>query len=223
LSIAAAVAFSGAACHSGPRGGREAVNVPVMEASGTFFDAQLTADIRFGRAKLPGRPGHLGDDAERGPSDERLGGTRGGASGFIANAGIRPEEMRMGAADGRGPGGRPREESNGASPAGAPARTGQNPAVQLRLTLTNNSAQSFEVEVLEFSSLLGNFAVHPAKIFIAPRTAATFDPMTSRLGIPQGDLPLKVRLRSGEKTDEQTLMLKVIAENGPGAEIPPRN
>jgi hypothetical protein len=215
LSIAAAAALGGAACHSGPPrgpgGAREAIHIPVMEAAGKFFDTQLTAEIRSGRAKLPGRPG---DGAEGGPRGEGRGGPRGGGGGgFSANAGMGPIGMGGG---GRGPGGggdRPHEDSGGVSPVGARARTEQNPAVQLHLTLTNHGTQLLEVEVLEFSSLLGNFAVHPAKTSIAPGTTATFDPMTSRLGIPQGDLPLKVRLRSSEKTEEQTLTLKIIAED----------
>ncbi len=186
LSIAAAFALGGTACHSGPPrgpgGGREAIHIPVMEASGKFFDGQLAADVRFGRARLPRRPdGPGGGNGGDGPRHEGRGGPRG--------------------------------NMDGSPHSGSRVRAENNPAVQLHLTLTNTGTQLLEIEVLEFSSALGNFVVHPPKTSIAPGQTATFDPMTSRLGIPQGDLPLKVRLRSSEKTDEQTLTLKIISED----------
>ncbi len=215
LSLAAALALGGAACHSGPPrgpgGGREAIHIPVMEAAGKFFDGKLTADIRFGRAQLPGRPG--GPDTDGAPRGEgRSPGVGGGGGGFSASAGMGP--MSMGGGGGRGPGGGggPRDDSDAQPSRGTRTRTEQNPAVQLHLTLTNHGEQPLEIEVLEFSSLLGNFAVHPAKTSIAPGATASFDPMTSRLGIPQGDLPLKIRLRSGGKIEEQPLTLKIVAE-----------
>ncbi|WP_138223363.1 hypothetical protein [Nibricoccus aquaticus] len=213
LSLAAALALGGAACHSGPPrgpgGGREAIHIPVMEAAGNFFDGQLTANIHFGRAQLPNRPG-TDDD----PRNDARSLRDGGRGGFSANAGMGPMNMSGGGGGGRGPGGGgPREDPDAQPARGTRARTEQNPAVQLHLTLTNTSAQPLDIEVLEFSSLLGNFAVHPAKTSIAPGTTATFDPMTSRLGIPQGDLPLKIRLRSLAKTEEQTLTLKIISQD----------
>jgi hypothetical protein len=219
LSIAAAVALGGTACRSGPSrgpgGGPQAIHIPAMEAAGQFFDNQISADVRFGRAQFPGTPrgGGRGDDGEKRSGDGR--GPKGGGGGF--SAGMGPMSVGGGGRGdgGRGPGGEGPDAGDGPSghsPVGARARTEQNPAVQLHLTLTNRSAQPIEIEVLEFNSLLGNFAVHPAKVSIAPSGTATFDPMTSRLGIPQGDLPLKVRLRAAGKTEEQTLTLKITSE-----------
>jgi hypothetical protein len=180
-----------------------------MEASGKFFATQVSAFVRFGRANFPGSPGRPGG-AQGGAHGEGRG-PRGGGGGFSASAGMGPVGVG-GGGGGRGPdgGGRDFGEGPSASPVGARARTENNPAVQLHLSLTNDGTEPFEIEVLEFSSLLGNFAVQPAKVSLAPGQSAAFDPMTSRLGIPQGDLPIKVRLRHGDKTDEQTLILKMI-------------
>jgi len=214
--------FGFVACHSGPphgRGGehREAVHVPRMEAAGTFFDGQVVADIRFGRATFPGRPGDPAD-SEGGPRrgggghGPRGGGNSGGDVSLYPGMGA--NSMALGKNVGFGGGGGPREESGVRSPVGARARSEHNPAVQLHLTLTNRSPQPLEIEVLAFDSLLGNFVVTPEKLPLAPDQTASFDPMTSRLGIPQGDLPLKVRLRSGEKSEEQTLTLKIVSSDG---------
>ena len=218
ISIVAISTFALSACHSGPPrgpGGAQAIHIPVMEAAGQFFDGQISADVRFGRARFPDGLRGGGEGGKR--SVEGRGPKSGG---FSASAGMGPMSVGGGGRGGGGPG--PDGEGpdggggpSGPSPVGARARTEQNPAVQLHLTLTNRSAQPVEIEVLEFNSLLGNFAVHPAKVSIAPSGTATFDPMTSRLGIPQGDLPLKVRLRAGDKTEDQTLTLKIVSEDGP--------
>ena len=222
LSLAAIVALGAAACRSGPprgpNGGPQPIHVPAMEASGKFFDAQLSASVRFGRANFPGGPGRPGG-ADGGARGEGRG-PRGGGGGFSASAGMGPVGVGGGGGGGRGPGGGGPDfdgEGPSASPVGARARTENNPAVQLHLSLTNDGADPLEIEVLEFSSLLGNFAVQPAKVSLAPGQTARFEPMTSRLGIPQGDLPIKVRLRHGDKTDEQTLILKIVPDTAADA------
>lgn len=190
-----------------------------MEASGKFFDGQLAAEIHFGRAKPPaGAKGGPNGSGEGGPSGGGRG-PRGGAGGGGFSANMGPLGMG-GGGGGRGPGGDSGgpPEASSSSHSGSRVRTETNPPVQLHLTLSNQGTQPLNVEILEFSSVLGNFAVNPEKVSIAPGTTATFDPMTSRLGIPQGDLPLKVRVRSAGKTEEQTLTLKIIGEDdGSGA------
>jgi hypothetical protein len=216
MSLAAALALGGSACQSRPpRGsGSQAIHIPIMEASGKFFDNQLTADIRFGRAQFPDGHGRSGGSEGNGPRGDGRS-PRGGGGGFGMSGGMGPTGMGGGGlGGGRHEGRGDRDSDGGLPPTASHVRTENNPAVQLHLTLTNHGTQPLEVEVLEFSSLLGNFAVNPAKVTIAPEATATFEPMTSRLGIPQGDLPLKVRLRKAGKTEEQTLSLKIISEDG---------
>jgi len=43
------------------------------------------------------------------------------------------------------------------------------------------------------------------------RASVLLDPMISRLGIPTEDVPIKVRLRNGSASEQQTLVLKMPA------------
>lgn len=206
--LGAALALCLAACHSGPpRGAREPMVIPRMAAAGNFFEERLEATIDFDRARVPHRPG-TPVDADGGPRRDAKSGARRGGASFSGGAGMGSMNMQGGGAR---PGGAPPEGSARTRNSGPRPRMENNPAVQLFLTLTNRSAHPMDIEVLELNSALGNFAVSPAKVSLAPGQSAAFEPMTSRLGIPQGDLPITLRLRASGITDEQTVMLKRVA------------
>jgi hypothetical protein len=89
------------------------------------------------------------------------------------------------------------------------------PPVALRLRLTNKSKEAVEVKFVLCKSDLGDFAVRPEKLALAPDQTAEPDPMTSRLGIPAGDLVLRVSLRIGGKTEQKDLVLRKVTVNEP--------
>jgi len=161
-----------------------------MEAKGVFFAGTVGVEVHFGRAPRLQKSGELttsgtGAVLKDAPKDDgkgRRGPRRGGGVG-------------EGRKEGR--------ETN--------IREERNPPTQLRLVLVNRGAAPVVVEVLDFSSALGNFAVKPGKITVAPGASAEADPMFSRLGIPTEDVPIKVRLRSGGTSEQQTLVLKMPA------------
>lgn len=82
------------------------------------------------------------------------------------------------------------------------------PPLQLHLTLTNPGPAELTVEVLDFNSALGNFVVQPDRLVVPPGGTVEAEPMTSRLGIPGDEIPVTVRLRTGDRTEQQVLTLK---------------
>ena len=91
------------------------------------------------------------------------------------------------------------------------------PPVALHLRLTNKTQETVEVTFLLCKSELGDFAVRPEKLVIAPEQSAEPDAMTSRLGLMSGELHLAVRLRMNDKVEQKDLVLKVVTP----AEPPP--
>jgi len=84
------------------------------------------------------------------------------------------------------------------------------PPVALRVRLTNQTQQPLDIQFLECNSLLGNFAVTPEKITIAPGATGSPDPMTSLLGVPGDEIQLKVGLKTGDAKETKILTLHLI-------------
>jgi hypothetical protein len=84
------------------------------------------------------------------------------------------------------------------------------PPVTLRVQLENRGMEPMEVEVSEVSSDLGNFAPRPAGLSIPPGTTATLDPMISQLGVTSDNIPLKLTVRTGGKSETQILAIQNI-------------
>jgi hypothetical protein len=82
------------------------------------------------------------------------------------------------------------------------------PPVALRLRLTNTGTETVEVTFTLCKSELGDFAVRPEKLALAPGQTAEPDPMTSRLGLTSAELVLKVGLRLAGKKEQKDLVLK---------------
>jgi hypothetical protein len=84
------------------------------------------------------------------------------------------------------------------------------PPVTMHLKVENKAGQTTSVEVLDFESELGNFAVHPETLSMAPDQVAEPDPMISQLGVTSDDIPVKVSLKSAGKTETQTIHVKNV-------------
>jgi hypothetical protein len=84
------------------------------------------------------------------------------------------------------------------------------PPVTLRVAFQNHGTQPLELEVTEVNSDLGNFAVRPPKLTIAPGETGVLEPMVSQLGVTSDEIPLKVAVRSGGKKEQQVVVVKNI-------------
>ncbi len=81
------------------------------------------------------------------------------------------------------------------------------PALTLRLSLQNLGANNLEVQIVELNSELGNFAVRPERLTLAPGQAGEVDPMISQLGVVAQSIAVKLVLRVAGQTESQTLIL----------------
>ena len=84
------------------------------------------------------------------------------------------------------------------------------PPVTLRVKLENKGTEPLEIEVTEVNSELGNFAVRPPKLTIAPGQTGELDPMISQLGVTSDEIPLKLSVRTGGKRESQTITIKSL-------------
>ena len=87
------------------------------------------------------------------------------------------------------------------------------PAVALHLKLENKGKDIVQVDVLEFSSDLGNFAVDPELLSLAPGQIAEPYPMISQLGVTSDVIPVKVTLRMGGKAESETIQVKNLTNS----------
>ncbi|OAM88856.1 hypothetical protein AW736_17740 [Termitidicoccus mucosus] len=214
------LAFGLAGCGSGKRrgpppgggeGGPGMIRVPDMAGAGVFFGGMIAADIKLGPAARPGAGGGTPDEGKR---DSRKGGG-GHPEGGMGFGG--PPGSRMGG--GPGGGGGPGMGGGDDGEPRANIREQHNPPARIELRLANRGDTAVVVEVLEFNSALGNFAVKPDRITIGAGTAFEAEPMTSRLGVSGESIPIKVRLRTNGTVEEQTLLLGVTERpRGPASE-----
>lgn len=84
------------------------------------------------------------------------------------------------------------------------------PPVTIRLKLENRGAEPVEVDLLEVNSDLGNFAVRPTKLTLAPGQTGETDPMVSQLGVTSDEIPMKVALRTAGKKETQIIPVKSL-------------
>jgi hypothetical protein len=84
------------------------------------------------------------------------------------------------------------------------------PPVTLRLALSNSTPQPIEVDISEVNSDLGNFAVQPEKLTVPAGKSAEPYPMNSQLGLIGDNLPVKVVLRVGDKTESQVITVRSL-------------
>jgi hypothetical protein len=112
----------------------------------------------------------------------------------------------------------PSEKSAEAAKQSAQLHDSELPPALLRLRLENTTQATLVVEVHEMNSELGNFAVRPDTLTLAPGQSAEPDPMESMLGLETYRVPVKVTLRAGGKTETKILTLLVVK---PAADAPP--
>ena len=222
------IAFGLAACsserpHRGPSGetgpgdqGHEPP-IPRMEAQGTFFDGQILVEALLARAGVKWSRTDAGDSGSTG-GDGGRGGSRGGM--HMGGGGGR----RGGHGGGRGGGGGEAGEGGSAGTQAPPIHAINQAPIVLRLRLTNHGAAPAAIAVIDFDSSLGDFAVQPESITVNPGDAVEAEPMVSRLGVTTTEIPVTVKLRTGDRTEQQVITLHVVptaAPAPPGTGAPP--
>jgi hypothetical protein len=158
-----------------------------MRGEATYFDGKLRAEVSVTR-------GRAGEFAAFG--GHRHGGRRGG--------------HRHGGGGGDMGGERPDFEPNDdeAGMGGMRMRAAMMPAVTLHLHLENKSTDSLDVQIRDFKSDLGDFAVRPERVQLAAGQSVDVDPMISQLGVTSDLIPVTVALRAGGKTETQDVLVK---------------
>lgn len=169
------------------------IQPPTMAAEQKFFDGTLLVEVNLGRGFRPRmvRPGWK-------PRDENAFGTT-----------VYADQAAREIAE--------EEESEMFIPR---MRNSTLPPVALRLRVSNLGTAPAEIEFLECKSYLGNFAVRPEKITVAPGESGQPDPMVSLLGVSGEEIPVTVTLRVGDKRETQTLLLVAIKRD-PAPALPP--
>lgn len=210
---ALALALGGCNSHDGPRdlmleeAGKQSVERPVaMRGEGTFLEGKVSAlatvsrgfdrGVRGGRGGRGDRPGEgVFQDGRRRRDDDV------GAFTEVYNIGgygDSEEEQKEAMQDYI-------RQARARRAAGSPM-----PPVTLRVLFENRGTEPIELEVTEVNSDLGNFAVRPPKLTIAPGEKGVLDPMISQLGVTSDEIPLKLSVRTGGKKEQQVIIVKNI-------------
>ncbi|MDI1248364.1 MAG: hypothetical protein PSV13_05720 [Lacunisphaera sp.] len=224
LSMIWLLAFAGCSSDRGPgdrRGGpggpRGQAPTP-MAGQDNFFDGQILAEITVGTEGMP-EPGAGAGGGERGDGGRgRRGGGGGGGLSIAGAGGLVGGNVSGGVPFGGG--GRPRRDSGG--PGGEPA--GPRPMmagamgrpVMIHLRFTNQGPAAVTLWIDDFVSPLGNFAVRPEKLVLAPGQALETEPMTSQLAGAFAETDATLALRLGPSAEKKTFRLKAV----PGSKEP---
>ena len=220
ISLAALTfALAGCGSHTGPRDLmlEEAMKQPVerpvaMRGEGTFLEGKLAALATVSRGFDRGVRAGAGR-GRRGPDDAESVYEEGGrrrrddAGAFtevynIGGYGDSEEEQKEAIQDYL-------RQARARRAAGSPM-----PPVTLRVLFENKGTEPLEIEVTEVNSDLGNFAVRPPKLTIAPGQKGMLEPMVSQLGVTSDEIPLKLAVRAGGKREQQVVVVKnVIAQS----------
>lgn len=189
--------------------------IPRMEAQGTFFDGRIEVEAMLARAGMKwSRDAESSGGGGGGGRQSRGGGFRGGSG---MGGGSRGGGRGRGGGGESGPPGGGAEDSVQRAP---PIRASNQPPIQLRLRLTSHGEAPVDVEVVDFNSALGNFVVQPPKITVKPGESVEAEPMVSRLGIFNDEIPLTVKLHVSGRTEQQVLTLRAVKEPAPASTLP---
>jgi len=163
-----------------------------MRGETKFFDGKLRAEATVSRGRTVPFGDKDGDAAGGG------GGKHGGGHGH-----------RHGGGDADySPSSSPTEDEDGDQPVRRIQVGGAAPAVTLRLKLENTSKEPLDVQIRDVKSDLGDFAVRPEHLLLAPDQSAEVDPMISELGVTSDEIPVTLVLSIGGKTEKQDVVVK---------------
>jgi hypothetical protein len=84
------------------------------------------------------------------------------------------------------------------------------PVVELIVRLTNVSKDAVDVQIRDVKSDLGNFAVRPEHLLLAPEQSSELDPMFSQLADVSYEIPVTVTLRLDGKIESHDIALHTV-------------
>jgi hypothetical protein len=154
--------------------------LPLMKAQGAFFEGNLLAEVTLSQSR--GRGGFHPAPIHGLP-------TEGSDVDSDDDVKITPEmvdEMRSRRAE---------------SPI---------PPIVMWLKLTSTGSNPLNVEIVDFKSDLGSFAVQPEHVALTPGQSVEAEPMISRLGVTSLEIPVTVTLRLDGKTETHVLTLQPV-------------
>jgi len=183
-----------------------------------FFDGKIGVDLRVGAWDLGAAK------AEAGLANQDGGGRRhgGGMGGGLSMSGIGGARDVGGAGGGGrhhgGPEGKP---GGGERPEGArPMMGSMGPAEMIHLQFTNRGTERAVLNIVDFVSPLGNFAVRPETLTLEPGQSLEVEPMSSRLGGPVTEVEATLVLQVAGKTEKKTVVLRAVLASPPEQAIP---
>lgn len=153
----------------------------------------------------PGMPGQQGQGYPGGPPNPMNGGGTpdfggGGMGGYGGGEEEDEDAAKM-------------EQENAIAYLRAKAAIGSPlPPVTLHLRLRNLHSQPVSVEIETFNSDLGNFAVEPDNVTLAPHQLTEPTPMISQLGVTSDVIPVTVSLKLGGKTETKTILVRSLLD-----------
>lgn len=159
-----------------------------LAGSGAYFAGTVGVEITVGAMERPaglGRP--EGGGGEHWSGGRRHGGRRPSGNDY-ESSGDRPEGARTGPMMHR--------------PMGAPE--------MIHLKITNHGPEKIVVEIADFVSPLGNFAVQPETLALDPGQSLETEPMSSQLAGPLAGVDATLVLRVAGKTEKQVIQLKTV-------------
>lgn len=107
------------------------------------------------------------------------------------------------------------DSSSDAAPTRARFSSRAMPPIVLRLQLQDKTTYPITVEIREVNSALGNFAVRPDQLSLAPGQPTETEPMSSTLGADSSELPVTVTLRVGGQSETKVLTLHPVENQTP--------
>jgi len=176
-----------------------------LAGNGTYFEGQVGVEITVGAMDRPaglGRPEGSGGD-EHWSGGRRHGGRRPSGEGYEPS-GERPEGAGAGPMMHR--------------PMGVPE--------MIHLKFTNHGPEKVVVAIADFVSPLGNFAVQPETLTLAPGQSLEVEPMSSQLAGPLAGVDATLVLRAAGKSEKQIIKLRAVPPATPapaGPAVPPAN
>lgn len=86
------------------------------------------------------------------------------------------------------------------------------PPVTLHLFVTNTTGAPITVKLIDFNSDLGNFAIDPDTLVLAPGVTSQPTAMVSQLGVSSDQIPFTVTLKIGSSRETQKVAVKNLLD-----------
>ena len=200
-------------------GPRRAPPTPIAGQE-TYFDGKIGVDIHVGALDLGAAKEAAGLDNKGGGAGG--GGRHGGGLGGGLSVGGMRAGGGYGGGGGRHRGGGPDGASGGGErPEGVrPMMGSMGPAELIHLQFTNHGSEQVVLNVVDFVSPLGNFAVQPEKLTLEPGQSVEVEPMSSRLGGSVTEVETTLVLRIAGKIEKKTVVLRAVPGSPPEPAAP---